>query len=127
LTGGLKAAGAASARIRQIWLVWALVGFFVLTQVFGGSVVIESAIERAEFGVGVCSTIDLECRMKPDSSVSLGEAPSSYLNLTVHLSGVLPSDALLAESLGLSAVLVPLLNPLLIRTFVTRIFHPPKT
>ncbi|HEY6897795.1 MAG TPA: hypothetical protein VI279_11085, partial [Rhodocyclaceae bacterium] len=119
--------GAISARIRQRWLVWALISFFVLTQVIGGSVVIESAIERAEFGVGACSTIDQECRVQPDSSISLGEAPSSYLNLTVHLSGVLPSDALIAEFLGLSAALVPFLNPLQIRTFVTRIFHPPKT
>lgn len=113
-------------KVRAV-LAWVVVGFVMTTYVVGGCVFIESAIERAEYYLSDCASIDDECRQLENSRVSLGEAPASSLNLFSHF-----SSAGVIGYLGLSVAgdlrspLVATIKRLPIRIFPTRIFHPPR-
>ena len=102
------------------WVCCALVA----TQLLSGAQMVESGLERAQYYAGTCLPVDADCSAS-GRHVSLGESPSHELNLVVHLSGLLPSQAAL-QAIQAQAPQVAKVNFLPKRLFASRIDHPPK-
>ena len=87
-----------------------------------------SAIERAEIYSGTCISLDPECSLTAENKVDLGDAPTSALNLFLHLISVTANEE---DTAAVPLVdLVHILNAVVISlpmwVFRTHIFRPPR-
>ena len=104
-----------------------LVCFVFAVRVLSGQSFISSAVEHAEIYSGTCLSIDPHCYVNEHQQVELEDDPSSALNLSFHL---LSSPASVLTGFFTANRLPHALHghalSLLLMTFPSAIFHPPK-
>ena len=104
-----------------------LVCFVFAVRVLSGQTFVSSAIEHAEVYSGTCLAMDPHCYVNEHQQVQLEDDPSSALNLSFHL---LSSPASVLTGLLAFAPLPHALHghapSLLLQTFPSSIFHPPR-
>jgi hypothetical protein len=104
-----------------------LVCFVFAVRVLSGQTFVSSAIEHAEIYSSTCLAADPHCYLNEHAQVQLEDEPSSTLNLSFHL---LSSPAFTLTGILEFAPLPHALHghalSLLLMTFPSSIFHPPK-
>lgn len=108
-------------------LVLLLIAAILVSRLFAPSVLVESAIERAESYAGICLAIDDECSYTAHGEINLGTDQAKDLNLLSHWLSTTP-----AESFGIGGKMsAPTFVSQLCKQMPTwllpaNIFHPPK-